>query len=71
MNMNEEVWQLARNVTWATTPEEVAAAQARLWRAVAPDIDLYHLLIWKTGLEKMDFLRWERSRRQAQRFGWT
>ncbi len=65
--MNDEVWQLARSVTWATTPDDVAAAQARLWRAVAPDMELYHLLLWKAGLEKTDYLRWERSRQQAMR----
>lgn len=64
---NDDMWQLARAVTWANSPAEIAEAQARLWNAVAPNMELYHLLLWKAGLEKTDYLRWERSSRQAQR----
>jgi hypothetical protein len=45
----------------------VAAAQARLWQAVAPDMDLYHLALWKASLEKMDYLRWERANKRIQK----
>ncbi len=68
--MTEEIWQLARAVVWAATPEEIAAAQARLWSTVSPDMDLYHLALWKAGLEKTDFLRWERVKKQAERASW-
>jgi hypothetical protein len=68
--MNDEVWQMARDVVWAATQRDVAAAQARLWQSVAPDMDLYHLALWKAGLEKMDYLRWERENKQSEQAQW-
>jgi hypothetical protein len=68
--MNDQTRQLARAVVWASTQHEVAAAQARLWQAVAPDMDTYHLALWEAGLEKMDYLRWERNNRRAQTSHW-
>ncbi|MDQ5823617.1 MAG: hypothetical protein M3441_05305 [Chloroflexota bacterium] len=59
--MSNPVWQLARAIVWASSQEEVAEAQARLWAAVAPDVDLYHHAIWQASLEKADYLRWERQ----------
>jgi hypothetical protein len=65
--VNDDVWQIARAVVWAPTQNDVAAAQARLWQAVAPDMDLYHLALWKASLEKMDYLRWERANKRIQK----
>jgi hypothetical protein len=62
--MSDAVWQLARAVVWATTRQEAAQAQARLWEAVAPDFQLYHFAIWMAGLERADYLHWECSHRQ-------
>jgi hypothetical protein len=61
--MSETVWQLARAVVWATTCEEAAQAQDRLWEAVAPDMHLYHAAIWQAGLERAAYLHWERMHR--------
>jgi hypothetical protein len=70
--MSNPVWQLARAVVWASSQEEIAEAQTRLWAAVAPDVDLYHHAIWQASLEKADYLRWERQHRApAVAQGWA
>jgi hypothetical protein len=61
--MSNPVWQLARAIVWASSQDDVAEAQARLWAAVAPDVDLYHHAIWQASLERADYLRWERQHR--------
>ena len=61
--MSNSVWQFARAIVWASSQEDVSAAQARLWAAVASDADLYHYAIWQASLERADYLRWERLRR--------
>jgi hypothetical protein len=70
--MSNSVWLLARTIVWATSPEDVAEAQARLWAAVAPNVELYHHAIWQASLEKADYLRWERRNRpQVVAQGWA
>jgi hypothetical protein len=58
--MSEGVRSLARAVVWAASPDERATAQRRLWAAVGPDFELYHFAIWQAGLERADFLAWQR-----------
>jgi hypothetical protein len=70
--MSNPVWQLARTIVWASSQEDVAEAQARLWATVAPDVDLYHHAIWQASLERADYLRWERQQRaHVMSQGWA